>query len=180
MKRFLLMTAALLCFVGLSGQNRKNGLPFKTDPQKGLYIGIAPVEDLLTGQQKSLVMALTAFAVDVPVDNTDNYFSSGRTFNCDIRVVDIKFVDDLVYTLFKISLEGDYKVMVSSKGRSVQDGDTFMEATENLISLSLENQSNGRSLEWKWRDSYSRDGTTQQIAVAGTVYEQYEESVSQQ
>ena len=175
MKRLLIMTVALLCFVGLSGQNKKSGPPFKANPQKGLYIGITSAKNFLTGQQEALAMALTAFAVDIPVDDQENYLSSSRKFNCDIRVVDIKFVDDLVYTLFKISLEGNYTVMVGSKGISSQYEGTFHEATEHLISLSLENQADGRSLEWKWRDSYYYDGTNQEITVAGMVSEQYEQ-----
>lgn len=168
------MTVALLCFIGLSGQNKKSGLPFKANPEKGHYIGITSAENFLTGQQEALAMALTEYRLNLPEDvHISGMPSSGSVFNCEISVVEIKLVNNLTYILFKITPGGNYKVTASLNGIYRKDGDTVSEATEQLIALSFTNQSENRTqaLKWEWRGSYYFDGTNQTRTVSGIVTE---------
>lgn len=190
MKRFLLMTAALLCFVGLSGQSRIKDIPFKADHKKGLYIGVAPVANILTGQQDALAMALTDFLynmqqnvhVNAVVTSTgttsttetapSDSFSAVSENYCDIRIVDRATIDGTEFILFKIVSGGDYNVKVNSRMASTTDGNKYTETFDLNISLTFKNQSGQEVLKWDWTDSSLRENDRERRNIYSSVLHQ--------
>ncbi len=190
MKRFLLMTAALLCFVGLSGQSRIKDIPFRADHKKGLYIGVAPVANILTGQQEALAMALTDFLynmqqnihVNSVVTSTgttsttesapSDSFSAVSENYCDIRIVDRATIDETEFILFKIVSGGDYNVKVNSRMASMSDGNMFTETLDLSISLTFKNQSGQEVLKWDWTDSSFRGNDRERRNIYSSVLHQ--------
>lgn len=188
MKRFLLMTAALLCVVGLSGQSRIKDIPFKADHKKGLYIGVTPVTNILTGQQEALAMALTDFLynmqqnihVNSVVTSTgttsitetapsDSFYAVSENY-CDIKIVDRATIDGTEFILFKIVSGGDYNVKVNSRMASTTDGNKYTETLDLTISLTFKNQSGQEVLKWDWTDSSLRENDRERRNIYSSVF----------
>lgn len=172
MKRLILMTAALICCIGLSGQNVKKELPFKADYKKGLYIGVASAENILTGQQEALVMALNDFAFHMqttmkssvsystkedPNAQPSNNSTSTSMHYCDIRIVERATIEGNEFILFKIVSGGDYKLSIDINATSSSSGTNFTELIKMHLRLSLNDSSGKEVMAWDWAESSLRE-----------------------
>ena len=167
MKRIILVTIALLSVVCAWG-NSKKIYPFKADADKGLYIGVASADNILTGQQEALAMALNNFAFHMqtkmesrvsystkedPSAQPSSSSTSTSMHYCDIRIVERATVDGNEFILFKIVSGGDYKLSINFNATSSATKAELTELIEIRLSLSLNDSSGKEMMTWDWAES---------------------------
>ena len=166
MKKILLTAMAALCFIAASGQRKVDEPPFESDPEKGLYVGVAE-ENILLGHQKALAMALQEYIVfsasqisgiqysmssSRPADRSEPEETSTLTNKgiCDIEIVDRAVVKGIEYILFKIISGGRYEYEVSDRHMNHTNGNQSDEIYDSLISLSYTDPATQVKMEWKF------------------------------
>lgn len=185
MKRILFFACALLCSVMLSGQSKTKLSQFKSNPDKDLYLGAADTDNILTGQQEALVMALTEFSACAGQKMKGRIVSStteagteasplseyaGMSMHyCDIEVVDKTTIEGTEYILFRIVSGGKYKVALNTKMISVENDNEVRSSLETILSLTLTDPSGKENLLWTWRDIYLIDNNDHHRTIASSV-----------
>lgn len=186
MKRIILVTIALLSVVCAWG-NSKKIYPFKADADKGLYIGVTSADNILTGQQDALAMALNNFAfhMQTKVESRVSYSTkedssaepsssstSASMHYCDIRIVDRATVDGNEFILFKIVSGGDYKLSINFKATTSATDTEITELIQIRLSLSLNDPSGKEVLNWDWAESSLKKNGEEQRTLHSMVSQQ--------
>ena len=185
MKRILFFACALLCSVMLSGQSKTKLSQFKSNPDKDLYLGAADTDNILTGQQEALVMALTEFSACTGQKMKGRIVSStteagteasplseyaGTSMHyCDIEVVDKTTIEGTEYILFRIVSGGKYKVALNTIMISVENDNEVKSSLETRLSLILTDPSRKEILLWEWGDVYQIDNNDHHRTIASSV-----------
>lgn len=185
MKRILFFACALLCSVMLSGQSKTKLSQFKSNPDKDLYLGAADTDNILTGQQEALVMALTEFSAcagqklkgrtvssktEAGAEASPLMESAGMSMHyCDIEVVDKTTIEGTEYILFRIVSGGKYKVELDTKMMSIENDNEVRSSLETILSLKLTDSSGKENLLWQWIDVYLIDNNDHQRTIASSV-----------
>ena len=185
MKRILFFACALLCSVMLSGQSKTKLSQFRSNPEKDLYLGAADTENILTGQQEALAMALTEFSACAEqklkgrrVSSTTEAgteasplmeFAGTSMHYCDIEVVDKTTIEGTEYILFRIVSGGRYKVELNTKMMSIENDNEVRSSLETILSLKLTDPSGKENLLWQWIDVYLIDNNDHQRTIASSV-----------
>lgn len=185
MKRILFFACALLCSVMLSGQSKTKLSQFKSNPDKDLYLGAADTDNILTGQQEALVMALTEFSAcagqklkgrtvssktEAGAEASPLMESAGMSMHyCDIEVVDKTTIEGTEYILFRIVSGGKYKVELDTKMMSIENDNEVRSSLETILSLKLTDSSGKENLLWQWIDVYLIDNNDHHRSIASSV-----------
>ena len=185
MKRILFFACALLCSVMLSGQSKTKLSQFRSNPEKDLYLGAADTDNILTGQQEALVMALTEFSActgqkskgrtvssktEAGTEASPLMESAGTSMHyCDIEVVDKTTIEGTEYILFRIVSRGKYKVELNTKMMSIENDNEVRSSIETILSLKLKDPSGKENLLWTWRDIYLIDNNDHHRTIASSV-----------
>lgn len=185
MKRILFFACALLCSVMLSGQSKTKLSQFRSNPDKDLYLGAADTDNILTGQQEALVMALTEFSAcagqklkgrtvssktEAGAEASPLMESTGMSMHyCDIEVVDKTTIEGTEFILFRIVSGGKYKVELNTKMISVENDNEVRSSLETILSLKLTDSSGKENLLWTWRDIYLIDNNDHHRSIASSV-----------
>lgn len=159
------MTA--LCFIVASGQKRvAYGLPFKSDPEKGLYVGVTE-EDVLLGHHKALAMALQEYiyfsasrnsgiqysmssSKKADQNDPDKTSTSTNKGYCDVEIVDRTVVNGIEYIMFSIVSGGRYEYEVLDDYASSESGNQSEELSKSYVSLFYTDPATQEKMEWKF------------------------------
>lgn len=188
---------AALCFIAASGQRKVYEPPFESDPEKGLYVGVAE-ENILMGHQKALAMALQEYIVlsasqisgiqysmsySKPADRSEPEETSTLTNkgSCDIEIVDRAVVKGIEYILFKIVSGGRYEYEVSDQHMNLTNGNQSDESYDSLtFSLSYTDPATQVKMEWKFlmNSRAARKGSvtiSNHVEIASSIYYEKDE-----
>lgn len=169
MKRIVLMAIAMLVFVTVSGQDKSSSkpikAPYKSEPAKGLYVGVASQDDVLMGQQDALSDALLEYVtyqgtqkVSSVSDgaasvSTTMVGSPSQRYHCNIKVVDRAYAGGFEFFLFRILPGDDYEITVS---HAAFMSDDELETMSLKVMLKFTDQKSQTTTQWVYDNFYDK------------------------
>ena len=136
--------------------------PFRSNPEKGLYVGSADASDVLLGQHRALAMALIEYAhyekpVTVKISSTsmfDNEMTAANEGSCDVEIVDRIINEGTEFIRFRITSGSTYSYSISDQMMSQEKGDESITDMESMITLSFKDPSGSEELLWEYVAQY--------------------------